>query len=134
MIRVMISGTLHADPQARTSQNGNTYAVAKVRADDKNGLWVWVSAIAFGHESERLLQLKAGDAVSIAGPAEIGAWLDKEGNAKPSVSLVAEKLICLRPKPRPPQEREAPRRHQQNHPPPVVAPAAPLDDLDDWQP
>jgi len=66
MIRALITGKLHDTPQARTSATGNTFAIAKVKADDKGGAWVWVSVIAFGAEAERLLELKAGDAVSIA--------------------------------------------------------------------
>lgn len=141
MIRLMISGKLHDAPQSRESSKGTTYTVAKVKADDKSGLWVWVSVIAFGNESERLLSLKAGDAVSIAGPAEINAWLDKEGNPKPSVSMVAEQLISLRPKPRP-VDAERPPVHRSRRTHRIARPqeehdaddGEPFNDLDDWQP
>ncbi|MBE2293562.1 MAG: single-stranded DNA-binding protein, partial [Phycisphaerales bacterium] len=39
MIRVLITGKLHDTPQERESANGNTYALAKVKADDKGGAW-----------------------------------------------------------------------------------------------
>ena len=71
MIRCLITGKLHDTPQARTSANGNSFVLAKVKADDKNGAWVWVSVIAFGEESERLLKLKAGDAATGSG----GRWI-----------------------------------------------------------
>ena len=33
MIRALVTGTLHNDPQARTSQNGNPFTTAKIKAD-----------------------------------------------------------------------------------------------------
>lgn len=120
MIRCLISGKLHDAPQSRESAKGTSYTVAKLKCDDKSGAWIWASIIAFGEQAERLLSLKAGDTVSISGPAELSTWLDKEGNPKPSLSMTAEQLTTLRPKPRPPQQRQ-------------VA-AAGFDDLDRWQP
>lgn len=134
MIRALVSGVLHADPQSRTSASGNPFTTAKLRADDKHGNSVWCSLIAFGSEAERLLSLKAGAALSVSGRMEVTAWLDKQGEPKAGLSLVVDELATLRGKPRPPQVRETPRRHHKNHPSPVVAPAAPLDDLDDWTP
>lgn len=132
MIRCLVSGTLHGEPQARTSSNGNTFALAKVKADDKNGNWIWISAIAFGEQAERLLLLKAGDAVAISGRAELGVWTDKDGNAHSSLSLVAEEVAALRAKPKtPPQEqarRPASRRRYQNNPPVAAESAPPFDD------
>lgn len=75
MIRCLVTGRLHDTPQARTSATGNTFAIAKLKADDKNGAWVWVSVIAFGQEAERLLTLKQGDAVAIGGRAESGGMV-----------------------------------------------------------
>lgn len=82
MIRCLASGRLHDAPQARTSATGNTFAVCKVKADDKNGAWTWVSVIAFGQEAERLAPLKAGAAVSVSGRAKLSAWLNKGGKPK----------------------------------------------------
>ena len=112
MIRILITGKLHDEPQARTSANGNTFAVAKVKADDKGGAWVWVSVIAFGDEAQRLLAMNAGDAVAIGGRAELKAWVDKEGNARPDVSVVADEIATLKGRPRPPRPHQpkAPRK------------------------
>ena len=129
MIRALVSGRLHDAPQARTSQGGNTFAIGKVKADDKNGAWVWVSVIAFGQEAERLLTLKQGDAVAVGGRAEIGAWSDKDGNPHGSLSIVADEIATLKGKPRPPSEARQPSRHATRQPAGV-----PFDDLDDWQP
>jgi len=129
MIRALVSGKLHDAPQARTSQSGNTFAIGKVKADDKNGAWVWVSVIAFGQEAERLLTLKQGDAVAIGGRAEIGAWSDKDGNPHGSLSIVADEIATLKGKPRPPSEARQPSRHATRQPAGV-----PFDDFETWQP
>nr|HMQ39145.1 single-stranded DNA-binding protein [Micropruina sp.] len=116
--------------QARTSANGNAFAVAKVKADDKNGAWVWVSVIAFGAESERLLELKAGDAVSIAGRAELNVWADRDGNHHPGLSLVADEVAALRgrTKPRSGGGSSHPPRQRSERPPDPVEPDIPFDD------
>ena len=144
MIRALVSGTLHDQPQSRISQNGNAFALCKVKADDKAGAWIWVSAIAFGDAAERLLQLKAGDSVSIAGRAELGTWQDKDGNAHPSLSLVADEVAALRVKPKLAAEAEThqrqTRRQPRRNPPSSRQPqpegaGVPFDDIaDGWTP
>lgn len=135
MIRALVSGVLHTDPQARTSQNGNLFTTAKLRADAKDSSSVWCNLIAFGSEAERLATLKAGAAISVAGRAELSAWIDKQGEPKAGLSLVVDELASLRGKPKPRQDREASRPA-----PPSSAStgqgdrdALPFDDLDDWQ-
>lgn len=43
-------------------------------------------------EAERLLELKAGDAVSIGGRAELSVWQGRDGNHYPGLSLVADEV------------------------------------------
>ncbi len=57
MIRTLVTGLLHAAPEARTGQSGKPYAVAKLKAEDKNGQRLWANLIALGAESRRLLAL-----------------------------------------------------------------------------
>ena len=129
MIRCLITGKLHDTPQSRTSATGNTFAIAKVKADDKGGAWVWVSVIAFGEEAERLLTLKAGDAVSIAGRAELSVWEDRDGNHHPGLSLVADEIATLRGKPKPRAPKPKPTRE-----PEAAGASIPFDDYENWQP
>ena len=140
MIRALITGKLHDTPQARTSATGNTFAIAKVKADDKAGAWVWVSVIAFGAESERLLELKAGDAVAIGGRAELSVWEDRDGNHHPGLNIVADEIATLRGKPKarnegeprnPSQQR---RRRDRVRQPEAAGAGIPFDDMGDWQP
>lgn len=103
MIRALITGSLYGAPQARTSQAGKQFVTAKIRADGKNGESVWCSVIAFGDLADRLLTLGDGAALSISGKAEINGWLDKQGEPKAGISLVADDVATLKGKPRPPQ-------------------------------
>ena len=86
MIRALLTGTLYADPQARTAQSGKSFTTGKLRADASDGAQVWCSLIAFGDAGERLATLKAGAAVSVSGRAKLSAWTDKSGNPAPSLS------------------------------------------------
>ena len=130
MIRAMVSGVLYGRPQARTSQAGKPFVTAKVRADGKNGESVWCSIIAFGEIADRLLTLADGAALSISGRAEVNAWLDKAGEPRAGLSLVADELATLKGKPRPaPVEAQGqPRR------PPRPAPVATGQDFNDELP
>ena len=102
MIRALITGTLYGNPQTRTSQAGKSYVTAKVRADGKDGASVWCSVIAFGEIADRLMALADGAALSISGRAEVNAWLDKQGEPKAGLSLVADEMATLKGgKPRP---------------------------------
>lgn len=103
MIRALLTGSLYGDPQARTSQSGKPFTTAKVRADGKDGATVWCSLVAFGELAERLAALPANAALSVAGRAEVSAWLDKQGEPKAGLSIVADELATLKAKPRPPQ-------------------------------
>lgn len=103
MIRALITGSLYGSPQARTSQAGKPYVTAKVRADGKDGASVWCSIIAFGEQADRLMTLGDGAALSVSGKAEINGWLDKQGEPKAGLSLVADDVATLKGKPRPPQ-------------------------------
>ena len=101
MIRVMVTGTLHNDPQARTSQAGKPFTTGKLKADATENGVVWVSLIAFQEPAERLATLKSGQAVSVTGRAKLTAWIDKKGEAQAGLDVVIDELATLRPRPKP---------------------------------
>lgn len=103
MIRALVTGSLYGDPQTRTSQAGKSYVTAKVRADGKDGVSVWCSIIAFGELADRLMTLGDGAALAVSGKAEVNGWLDKAGEPKAGLSIVADEIATLKGKPRPPQ-------------------------------
>ena len=113
LIRALVTGVLHEAPVARVSKNGKPYVTAKVRADGKDGASVWCSIIAFGDVADRLLTLGNGAALSVSGKAEVSGWLDKQGEPKAGLSLVADDVATLKAKPKPQSQEQgepAPRR------------------------
>ena len=148
MIRALVTGSLYGPPQTRTSQAGKQFVTAKVKADGKDGAVVWCSIIAFGEIADRLLTLGDGAALSISGRAEVNAWLDKQGEPRAGLSLVADEMVTLKGKPRP-VEAEGQERatgqstgqhaghfsgHRQPRRPPRPAPVATGPDFDDALP
>mgnify|MGYP003378295134 FL=1 len=121
MIRALLTGILYGEPQARTSKTGSTFATAKVKADGKDGAVLWISIVAFNDLAERLLTLKANNAVALSGKLEVSAYVAKDGSPAAGLSVVCDELAALKAKPRP-------------KPAPAPAPVAAGfdDDLPDW--
>lgn len=119
MIRYLVSGVLHADPQERTSHSGKLFTTAKLKADGKDGNTIWCNLIAFGSDAERLATFKNGAALCVSGRTELTAWMDKQGEPKAGLSLVVEEMATLRARPKPQR--------------PLRPSSAPLNDLDAWQ-
>ncbi len=104
MIRALISGELSANPQERTGRNGRPFALARVSVLQGEDGRVFCSVICFQDEAAgRLLQLKAGAAVSLAGALKVGTWQAKDGTARPSLDLVADEVASTTPRPRKPK-------------------------------
>ena len=123
MIRALLTGQLYGDPQARTSQAGKPFTTAKVRADGKDGAVLWISIVAFGDLADRLLTMKANNALALSGKLEVSAYTAKDGTPAAGLSVVADELAALKAKPRP---KAAPTQAKQ----PVIAGFD--DDLPDW--
>ena len=119
--RALITGTLYGDPQARTSQAGKPFTTAKVRADGKDGKPLWISVVAFGDLAERLLTMKADNALALSGKLEVSAYTAKDGQPAAGLSVVCDQLATLKAKPKP----KAAQAQQ-----PVIAGFD--DDLPDW--
>lgn len=119
--RILITGQLYGDPQARTSKSGSQFATAKIRADGKDGAVLWISIVAFNDVAERLLALHANNAVALSGKLEVSAYTAKDGSPAAGLSVVVDELATLKAKPRP-----------RSTPAPAPAPAGFDDDLPDW--
>ena len=95
-IEALILGKLHQRAEQRTSKTGTPFVVAKVRAAAGEGETLFVNVIAFdGATCAALLALEAGDSVALAGTLKPGAWTDRDGNARPSVDLVAAQVMTV---------------------------------------
>lgn len=101
MIRALITGELVADPQQRMSKSGNPYALARVSVTQGDAGRIFCSVIAFEDAAvARLLQLRAGASVSLAGALKAGTWQAKDGTTRPSLDLQADEVASTTPRPR----------------------------------
>lgn len=105
MIRALIAGSLFADPRQRTSKTGKPFAIARLSVPQGEEGRIYCSVIAFDDSAvKRLLQLKAGASVAIAGVLKVGTWTAKDGKVKPSLDMVADEVAATTPRPKKPKE------------------------------
>jgi single-stranded DNA-binding protein len=95
----MAAGTLARDPEQCSSAKGKTFVVATVRVGSGDKA-TFVNVIAFNEAAERLLQLRKGIAVSVAGRLELKTWTSKDGGERSGLSVVASEIAAARPCPR----------------------------------
>ncbi|APZ42929.1 single-stranded DNA-binding protein [Acidihalobacter ferrooxydans] len=94
MIDALISGKLYGTPQERTASTGNPFIALKLRATAGDGASLFVNVIAFAPDTcAALMALGDGDSVALAGTLTPKAWIDREGEARPSLDMVAH--ACL---------------------------------------
>lgn len=94
MIDALIAGKLHGAPTEKTSKAGKPFVTAKVRAAAGDGEALFVNVIAFDTTvCTALLGLGDGDAVSLSGALSPKAWIDREGNPRPALDLVAHGVL-----------------------------------------
>ena len=94
MIDALIAGRLYGKPQERTSSAGNPFVTAKARVSTRTGESLFVNVIAFDETAvTALLALSDGDAVALAGELTPKAYTSKDGEAKPSLDLLAYSVL-----------------------------------------
>lgn len=94
MMDALIGGTLHGAPKSRTSQNGNAYTTAIVRAPCRDGTVIFVNVITFSRTVSTALQaLAEGDSVAIAGELTPKVYVPQGGEPRPSVDLLAHQVL-----------------------------------------
>jgi single-stranded DNA-binding protein len=93
-ITALITGRLIADPERRTSASGKDFATARLAAgtDDDS---VLCSVIAFGHIGEQLAALAKGDSLALVGRTKPKAWVDREGQPRAGLDVVADQLLTV---------------------------------------
>lgn len=95
MIEALVSGKLHGRASQKTSRNGNPFTTAKVRvpAGDES---IFCNVIAFDDSAQAaLLALGDGDAVSLAGALKPGVWVDRQGQARPTLDMTAAQVLTV---------------------------------------
>ncbi len=98
MIDGLIAGRLIGDPEQRVGKSESRFVVAKVRAPSGDGENLLVNVIAFDEAvGQALLALRDGDSVALAGSLTPKAWTDKQGNVKPALDLIAQRVLSAYP-------------------------------------
>ena len=93
MIDALIAGKLHGAPLQRTAKTGKPFTTCKVRVPTGEDS-VFCNVVAFDQEAQTaLMALGSGEAVALAGSLKVGVWTANDGTTRPSLDLVASKLL-----------------------------------------
>lgn len=96
MIEALMAGTLVGKPEARTAKSGRTFVQARLRVPAGAEEVIFARLTAFSDSScTALLALDDGDAAAVAGTLELGAWVDRHGDAKPNVDMVVSQVLTI---------------------------------------
>lgn len=93
MLDVLISGKLLRDPVTRVGPSGKPFCTALLRVPVDREDAVLANVIAFQDMAEGLGQLRAGDAVSLAGSAKLNEWRGQDGELKHGLSVTVSGLL-----------------------------------------
>jgi single-stranded DNA-binding protein len=100
VIDALIAGRVYGKPTERTTGGGTPYATVKVRVPTLAGDALFANVIAFDEQPVgALLALSDGNSVALAGELTPKVYTDKEGNARPSVDLLAHRVLTHIPLP-----------------------------------
>jgi single-stranded DNA-binding protein len=106
MIDALVSGAMHGTAQACVATSGRPYFRCTVRVPVADGAALFVRVTAFSsiRLGETLLALADGDSVALTGSLKPGAWVDRDGTARPNLDVVATQVLTRL------QPAQAPRR------------------------
>jgi single-stranded DNA-binding protein len=91
MMHSFAAGELVRDPERRQTKAGHDYATALVRCEGDT----LVSVTAFEAElAERLLDLRKGDPLAVAGRLTVSAYLDKQGEPRAGLQVTVTGLMA----------------------------------------
>jgi hypothetical protein len=97
MIDGLVAGRLMGDASRRVDKSGRTFVVARVLARNRADEEFIVNVIAFdAAPCANLLALADGDAIALAGALTPKVWTDKQGIARPSLDLIAQRILSGR--------------------------------------
>ena len=95
MIDGLVAGRLMGEASRRVDKVGRGYVVARVLARNRADEEFIVNVIAFDDApGAALLALADGDGVSLAGALTPKVWTDKQGIARPSLDLIAVRVMA----------------------------------------
>jgi hypothetical protein len=78
-IRLLVTGTLLADPVARTTAKNTPFATITIRSGEGDAA-VLVNCVAFDADAvDEILAARRGEALCVAGSGELKSWTGKDG-------------------------------------------------------
>ena len=96
MIDGLVAGRLMGDASRRVDKTGRGYVVARVLARNRADEEFIVNVIAFDDAAcAARLALADGDALSLAGALTPKVWTDKQGVVRPSLDLIAHRVMAV---------------------------------------
>ncbi|MGI9216187.1 MAG: single-stranded DNA-binding protein [Hydrogenophaga sp.] len=96
MIDGLVAGRLMGDASRRVDKAGRGYVVARVLARNRADEEFIVNVIAFDETpGTALLALADGDALSLAGGLTPKVWTDKQGVVRPSLDMIANRVLVV---------------------------------------
>jgi len=96
-------GRLVADPQTRTTTNGNNMAMARLTVSlpcntaETGESSFWLGVNAFGKQADALAKHQEGDLVSVAGNMQLNPWTGQDGGTQQGYQVVADSVTIARP-------------------------------------
>jgi len=100
----IVTGSLFKAPSLRASKTGRPYVTATIRAKDGEASQWW-RVMAFSESAQvELMRLGEGDACTVQGAFKCELYQPEGGEARISLSIVADHVLALR---QPPRKRKA---------------------------
>lgn len=94
MMDGLVAGRLMGDASRRVDKMGRPFIVARVLARNKADEEFIVNVIAFDDAPcAALLALDDGEAIALSGSITPKVWTDKQGNARPSLDMIATQVL-----------------------------------------
>ena len=94
MIDGLLMGRVHGKPVQRTSKNGNPYATLVLRTSLRDGSTIFANCIGFDATViAAFLALNDGDSCALCGELTPKCWVDREGNVKPQLDVLAHQVL-----------------------------------------
>ena len=94
MIDGLVAGRLMGDASRRVDKAGRGFIVARVLARNRADEEFIVNVIAFDDAPcAALLALADGDALSLSGALTPKVWTDKQGVVRPSLDMIAARVM-----------------------------------------
>lgn len=94
MIEALMAGKLVGKPDSRMSRGGTAYVLARLRVPSGSDEVHFVRLTTFSDSAcAALLAVDDGDAVAVASTLKAGAWVNRDGAARPNLDMVVAQVL-----------------------------------------